>query len=670
MEKYSRFKKEQLLYVLLVATAVGWMIYSGQYIAALILAAGLILIFILNNQLHIFKRYEWDKFVNDTVKKLRPSVIEAALASEFPIVAFTRDGRINWFNEKFRNIAELSQGDHREIEEIIDVDPEKLWKNELPEFLSVHGRIYKLTMVKYNASHGEFEEDLIFLHLTDYTEVKAAQDRKIVTMLAEVDNLSEVLNSAPEAHRPFISAEIEKRLLEYATSLKGYMKKYSTNKFIIITPYEIFREEVKRKFPILDQIKAIELGNTIEPTVSIGASYNNDYVINDGLAAEQAKELALGRGGDQVVIKERDKLSFFGGNSREVEKKSRVRSRVIAHALRDLLNESGQIYIMGHTNPDMDCLGAAVGIRAIARALGREAYILLDEPHRNVSEILGRIRAEESYKNAFIPSASILDKLKPKDLLIVVDVHSLGYVLNPDVARANLRKVVIDHHRRAQDAMTGSTLSYIETYASSTSELVSELIQYIVEKPQLLKVEAEALLLGIMVDTKNFLYKTGARTFEAASFLRKSGANTLDIRDLLSYDKDLYLLKAAIIKTGEVDKGTAIAVCPAGIKDPLIAAQAADEFLNLRGIHTSFVLAQDEDDVVISARSNGNTNVQVIMEKFGGGGHMTMSGARVKHSDTDEVKTKIKEILKTTIREEDEDESDTSAGRQERRQER
>lgn len=655
MDKYSRFKKEQLLYVLLVLGAAAWLLYSAQPIPALILTGLLLVIFVLSNKLQIFKRGEWDKFVNDTVRKLKPSVMEAVTASEFPLVAFTRDGRINWYNERFRTLADLEGTTHREIDEILALEPEKLWKNEVPEFVSFKDRIYKPTLVKYNAAHGEFEEDLLFLHLTDYTEVKAAQDRKVVTMLVEVDNLSEVLNSASEAHRPFIAAEIEKKLLEYANTLKGYMKKYSTNKYIIIAPYEVFREDLKRKFPILDQIKAIEFGNTIEPTVSIGASYDNDYISNDGLAAEQAKELALGRGGDQIVIKQGDKLSFFGGNSREVEKKSRVRSRVIAHALRDLMNESGQIYIMGHTNPDMDCLGSAVGIRAIARALGREAFILMDEPHRNVSEILAKIREEDSYKHAFIPSASILEKIRPQDLLIVVDVHSLGYVLNSELAQANLHKVIIDHHRRAQDAMTGTTLSYIETYASSTSELVAELIQYIVEKPQLLKVEADALLSGIMVDTKNFLFKTGARTFEAASFLRKAGANTLDIRNLLSYDRDLYLLKAAIIKTGEVDKGTAIAVCPAGIKDPLIAAQAADEFLNLRGIHTSFVLAQDENDVVISSRSNGKTNVQVIMEKFGGGGHMTMSGARVKNATTEEVKTKIKEILKTTIREEEEE---------------
>lgn len=667
MEKYNRFNREQVLYVILVLAAAIWIAINRQFIAAAILLILLVLLFVLTNQRHIFKKHQWDKFINDSIKKLRPSVIEAATQAAFPIVAVTRDGRISWYNDRFRDIAAIEEGSFPDLEDIIDLDLEDLWAGDAPEFIPLDDRIYKPTTVSYTAAAGEFEEDLIFLHLTDYSEVKAAEDRKVVTMLVEVDNLSEVLNSAPEAQRPFVSAEIEKILFNYANSLKGYMKKYANNKNIIFAPYEIFRDETKRKFPILEQIKAIDLGNTIEPTVSIGAAYDNTYIMDDGLAAEQAKELALGRGGDQVVVKQGDKMTFFGGNTREVEKKSRVRSRVVAHALRDLINDSEQIYIMGHTNPDMDSLGAAVGIFSIARALGKEAYILLDEPHRNVAEILKIIREEEVYEDAFIPSETIVDGLDPSDLVIIVDVHSLGYVLNQDIATANVHKVIIDHHRRAQDAISAATLSYIETYASSTSELVTELIQYIVEKPKLLKIEADALLAGIMVDTKSFMFKTGSRTFEAASFLRKAGANTLDIRAWLSYDKDLYLLKAAIIKTGEVERGVAIAVTPSGIKDPLIVAQAADEFLNLKGIRTSFVLAQDKEDVVISARSDGYLNVQVIMEEFGGGGHMAMSGARIKNSTTDVEKAKLKEILSTAITEDDEDENNTVTGRQERR---
>lgn len=665
MEKYRRFNREQIPYLVLVGAAILWLLYLRQFIPAAVLALVLLVIFALINQLHLFKRREWDKFINDSINKLKPSVVEAATQAAYPIVAFTRDGLVSWYNDQFRSLVPIET--MMDIDEILEVDTDKLWKGEIPQFLTVGERIFKMDLIRYTAAHGEFEEDMLLMVLIDATEIKQAEDRKTITMLVEVDNLSEVLNSAPESRRPLIAAAIEKQLLDYATYLKGYMKKYSNSKSILTAPYEVFREEVKKKFPLLDQIKAINLGNTIEPTLSIGVSYDNESIMADGLAAEQAKELALGRGGDQVVIKRGEKLSFFGGNSREVEKKSRVRSRVIAHALRDLIHESGRIYIMGHNNPDMDCLGSAVGLVAIARSLGKTAFILMDEPFRNVADILTLIKAEPSYAKVFIPSAQALTELASNDLLLVVDVHSMGYVLNKEVAVASVNKVVIDHHRRAADAITGTTLSYIETYASSTSELVTELIQYIVEKPHLYKVEADALLSGIMVDTKYFIYKTGSRTFEAASFLRKAGANTLDIRNLLSYDKELYLLKAAIVKTGEVEKGVAIAVCPAGIKDPLIAAQAADEFLNLKGIHTSFVLAQDGADVVVSARSDGTVNVQVIMEKFGGGGHMTMSGARVRDSAAEAVKVRIKEILKTTIREDAEDESDIAQGRQERR---
>ncbi|PKK39848.1 Phosphoesterase, DHH family protein [Clostridiaceae bacterium JG1575] len=667
MDKYSRFQKEQLFYVALVLAALGWLIFLRQYLAAGVFLLLLIGVFLLLNRVHIFQRGEWDKFINDSVKKLKSSVVDAAVKAPFPLVAFTKDGTINWYNQTFRDLVAGEEGMPREIEEVLAVDPEKIWKSEAPEYIPLKGRVYQPTLIKYTAAQDEFEEDLLFLQLTDVTEVKIAEDRKVVLMLAEVDNLSEVLNSAPEDRRPFITAAIEKLLVDWVMSLKGTMKRYTNSKSILIAPYEVFRNQIKAKFPILDQIKAIELGNSIEPTLSIGVSFDNGDVMLDAQAAEQAKELALGRGGDQVVIKQEDKLTFFGGNSREVEKKSRVRSRVIAHALRDLMNESEHIYIMGHANPDMDSLGAAIGIHAIARSLGKNANILLDDPYRNVADLVRRVKEEPSYQNVFMPSKDLSGTLGPSDLLIVVDVHSLGYVLNAALAAENVRKVVIDHHRRAQDAITGATLNYIETYASSTAELVTELIQYIVEKPKLLKVEADALLSGIMVDTKNFYYKTGSRTFEAASFLRKSGANTLDIRELFSYDKELYLLKAAIIKAGEIEKGIAIAVCPSGIKDPLIAAQAADEFLNLKGITTSFVLVQDGADVVVSARSNGDTNVQVIMEQLGGGGHMTMSGARVKDADVDEVKARIKEILKTTVMEEDEDESDLIAGRQERR---
>lgn len=666
MDKYAHSQKGQIPFAFIILVAMGWLFYDGQVVAASVLGVLLVLAIILVNRLPIFKRNQWAAFVQDSTRQLRENVVATAQKSPFPLVALSRDGRIYWYNDSFAQAMEIGDVIPLEIDEVMDLDLDKLWKGDAPDYLTIGDTIYKPTLIKYSAAVDEFAEDLIYLHLTDVTEVKLAQDRKIITMLLEVDNLSEVLNSAPDDRRPVIAAAIEKMLVDYAATLKGYMKRYSTNKSIIVCPFEVFRGEMKTKFPILDQVKTIELGNTLEPTLSIGVSYGNEDLAADYDAANQAKELALGRGGDQLVIKQGEKLTFFGGNSREVEKKSRVRSRVIAHALRDLMLESGHIYIMGHANPDMDCLGAAVGINAMARNLGVDASIVMDQHHRNVQDLMNIIAKEDSYADIYISPEECLERLKPTDLLVVVDVHSLGYVLNKELAEVAVRKVIIDHHRRTQDAISGATLSFIETYASSTSELVTELIQYIMDKPKLLKAEADSLLAGIMVDTKNFFYKTGSRTFDAASFLRKLGADTIDIRDLLSYDKELYLLKASIIKTAEVDRGVAIAVCPPGIQDPVIAAQAADEFLNLKGITASFVLAQQDEDVVISARSNGSLNVQVIMEAFGGGGHMSMSGAKVTKASAQEVKEQLKELL-NTIQEEDADEGDTSQGRQERR---
>ncbi|MFB0918205.1 MAG: DHH family phosphoesterase [Clostridiaceae bacterium] len=661
MDKYSRFNREQILYILLSLAVFAYFIMTQQYIAAALLIIALIVIFLLLNKLHIFKRKSWDKFINDSINKLKPSLVEAGTESVFPIVSFTRDGTISWYNKKF---GELSDGTVlNEIEDVMNIDLEKVWKGEVPEFIGIKGRVFKPEAIRYTAAADEFEEDLIFLHLTDYTVVKKAEDSKIVTILAEVDNLNEVLNSAPDDKKPFVAAAVEKILLDYTAELKGFMKRYSNNKALIIVPFEVLRDEVKKKFPILDRIKNIDQGNTLEPTLSMGVSYDNGSVSADGDAAGVAKELALGRGGDQVVIKTGEKLSFFGGNSREMEKKSKVRSRVVAHALRDLMLESQHIYIMGHGNPDMDSLGGAIGIHAIARSLDKPSNILMDDPHRNVSDLMSNLMETGLYDDLFIPSTNMEQTIGENDLLVVVDVHSLGYVLNSEVAKSAPRKVVIDHHRRAQDAISGVALSYIEAYASSTSELVTELVQYTTEKPELNKAEADALLSGILVDTKNFNFKTGVRTFEAASFLRKAGANTLDLKPLFAYDKELYLLKAAIVKSAEVENGVAIATCPTGIKDSLIAAQAADEFMNIKGIHTSFVLIQVNEDVVISARSLGDMNVQVIMEEFGGGGHLTMSGARVKNDNTENVKVRLKKILEDKFKEDEEDESDTSSGR-------
>lgn len=659
MEKYSKFNRAQFLYVILLMLCVALMVIQKHYLVAAIVFIASMVVFFFINSVFIFKKKSWDRFVEDSLRKLKSNVIDVAKTIEFPLVIFTRDGIVSWYNDAFKEA--INKEEIIEVDEILDLNINKIWSGEYPDFIEIGEKIYKPAFIKYNAAEDEFAEDVIVLELTDITALKKSEDSKTVFMLIEVDNMSEVYNSTPEDRRPFIGAEIEKEIFSYAGAVKGFMKKYATNKYFIVAPYEVIRDEEKKKFPILEQIKNIDFGNTIEPTISMGLAYDNGSVELDSDAATSAKELALGRGGDQVVVKRGENLTFYGGNSRELEKKSRVRARVIAHALRDLMIESDHIYIMGHNNPDMDCLGAAVGIRAITRAIGKESNIIMDKSHANVQDLMNLLSKDKEYEDAFIESSEV--ELQPKDLIIVVDVHSQGYVLNKDIANSKVRKVVIDHHRRTQDAIQNVTLNFIETYASSTSELVTELIQYIVDKPDLLKSEANALLAGIWVDTKGFYFKTGVRTFEAASFLRRSGASTNEIRGMFAYDKDNYLKKADIIRNAKVENSIAVAKCPEGMDDPLIAAQAADELLNIKGIHTSFVLFQKNNDVIISARSLGDVNVQVIMEKFGGGGHMTMAGTRVNEESMDEVEKKLIEVIREETREEDTDESDTSTGR-------
>ncbi|EFG87956.1 DHHA1 domain protein [Clostridium carboxidivorans P7] len=387
------------------------------------------------------------------------------------------------------------------------------------------------------------------------------------------------------------------------------------------------------------------MGNKLAVTLSIGVGRGGETPLQNENFAASAKELALGRGGDQTVVKNGEKLSFYGGKTKEVEKRTKVRARVIAHALVELINASSDVFIMGHINPDIDCLGAAVGIYSTIKFLKKDCHIVLEETNSSINLILEKIKNEEDYEKVFISSKECIDNMKYNSLLILVDVHSRGYVQDIKVVDAFEKIVIIDHHRKSTDFVEGALLSYIEPYASSTSELVTEMLQYMVEKPKIKIIEAEALLAGICVDTKNFCFKTGVRTFEAASFLRRLGADTVDVKKFFADDLDTYLKRAEIIKSAEIFNNIAIAVCPNEIEDIVLAAQAADELLNITGIKASFVFVKIKDNVCISGRSLGEVNVQVILESLGGGGHMTMAGATIKKVTLDEALKKLKDAI-------------------------
>ena len=342
-----------------------------------------------------------------------------------------------------------------------------------------------------------------------------------------------------------------------------------------------------------------------------------------------ARELALGRGGDQVVIKNNEKISFFGGNTRELEKRTRVRARVISQALRELIFESSNILIMGHKNPDMDSFGAAVGLWSAIRQLGKSCNIIIDNDNNAIDYYMNKLKSDSKYDNLLISSIDAEKAINDKTLLIIVDVHNKGYVNNLSIVEKINRKIIIDHHRRSPDIIEGALLNYIEVYASSTSEMVTELIQYMLQKPRISKVEAEGLLGGIFMDTKGFQFKSGVRTFDAAAFLRSLGADTIEVKKMFTDSLGDYLLISDTIKSAEVHDNLAIAICPNEVNNTVIVARAADELLGISGIDVCFVLCEINNAITISGRSTGEVNVQVILEELGGGGHMNMAGAKV-----------------------------------------
>ena len=499
-------------------------------------------------------------------------------------------------------------------------------------------------MIPVKHQESEFEENLRIVVFHDISMVKEAEAKITSVLSIEVDNYSDLLNSVDSEKKPFLLAEIENYIYSYGHELKAMVRKYESNKFMMVVPEYYIHEQIRKKFPVLDHIKSIHQGNSIEPTLSIGIGKGGRNPEENQSLSKAAKELALGRGGDQVVIKTPTNLSFYGGSSKEIEKKSRVRSRVVAHALEEIIKDSHRVYIMGHRNPDMDCFGSAVGIKVIARGLGKKAVIINEEPYLNIRPIYDKFIELSEYKEDIISLERAKAKVKREDTLIIVDVHARNHVLSNEIISMFDKVVIIDHHRRTPDQITGAVLSFIETYASSTSELVTELIQYIFDKPEMSVLEAEALFAGIRVDTKSFNFKTGVRTFEAASFLKRQGARTQEVREMFAQDLESYNKRAEIFRNAVIIDKMAIATVDDS-EDPVLSAQAADELANFKDIHAAFVLTRQDNDIIINGRSLKELNVQLILEELGGGGHMTMAGAKIKDSTLEEAFEMLMEAI-------------------------
>jgi cyclic-di-AMP phosphodiesterase len=653
--KYSYFAPSNKVYMVIIALLTALLFFYSHNVEGFVVLGLYVVLVVYNIRNLRVKKDEWKKFIEDFSSKLDTATRNTLVNLPFPLIIIGSKGNIVWYNQNLATILKQEELLGKNISGIIkelDIDSVKRGTQSSFHYVNLKDKFYNVYTSIVDTAEGKYEKDnIILLYFYDVTEVKRLHDSQEGVMLIEVDNLDDVVKTTEDDHKPLLIAEIERSINSYALGLNAMIKKYSTNKYVLSVEERYIEAEIKKKFDILDSVREINMGNKLAVTLSIGVGRGGKSPLENHNYANSAKELALGRGGDQAVIKSGEKLAFFGGKTKEFEKRTKVRARVIAHALRDLINGSSKVFIMGHKNADIDCLGSAVGLSSAVRQLNKECYVVFDPPGASIDNMMEKFRKDPIYDKLFISSETGKSRMDENSLLILVDVHTKGYVQNDDVVKLAKKVVIIDHHRKSANHVENAILSYMEPYASSTSELVTEILQYIIEKPKIKQVEAEALLAGICVDTKNFYFKTGVRTFEAASFLRSLGADTIDVKKMFSDNLDTYKKRAEIISSATVEKNIAIAICPPNIKDTVLAAQAADELLNITGIQASFVFVKIEDDIYISGRSLGDVNVQVILETLGGGGHMTMAGAKLTKLSLDEAAHMLNDAISKYLRE-------------------
>lgn len=638
-------------YLWIIFILVGVIAYSFWQIA---IPGFLLLLFLVyyNYRTEYIRQREITKYIENLTFNIDSAAKDTLLNFPMPLVVLELDGTIIWYNSSFRKIfdgeALLEKTIHSFIEEL---SPESLTSgiSNISREIVVNSKHYSVlgNFVKIDKK-ADNKSYILMLYFIDNSELvelrKKYENEKVTVGMIVIDNYDDLMQSMADSNRSQMLAEIEKQVTRWAEHTGGVLRKFERDKYIFIFEYKYLKEFEDKKFDILDLIKEINLGNKIPVTFSIGFGLNGKTLMENFQYAGAAIDIALGRGGDQAVIKNGDNFSFYGGKTRELEKRTKVKARVIAYALREIIDQSDMVLIMGHENGDIDSLGASLGIYRIVKNRRKNAYIVLNHSNPTIESVLQKIAKVPEYNDLFIGRSEALDRINKKTLLIVVDTHRPGFTECPELLTITDQVIVIDHHRRGTDYIQDTVLSYQETYASSTCELVTEILQYVEEKAKLSPLEAEALYAGIVLDTKNFTFKTGVRTFEAASFLRRQGVDTVSVRQLFQNDMSTYVNISNIVKDAEIiNEKIAISVCPVNIKNAqMISAQAADQLLSLSGIMAAFVLSNVNNDVAISGRSLGDINVQVIMEKLGGGGHLSVAGAQLQGISIEEAKDRLK----------------------------
>ncbi len=629
---------------------------NKMYTVAALSGVILLISFIATIGKHNKRQKDLNNYIIDFTNSIENLSVSSLFNFPMPVLIIDRNGKICWFNLKFRDVI----GEEAIIEKVEDVVANFPIKN-LEE--NMQGMLNNLEVSHdnkaYNVLYSKLNEEQFvdnaayILYWVDNTSFRTIKnkynDERPIALIIQIDNYSEISEKMDKLIRASMIAEIEKILSKYASEMNGFVLKYDSDRFIMLIENKYLEALESKKFAMLEEVKEIKSSGEYFYTLSIGVGA---YAKTIGQLFEYAKgalDISLGRGGDQAVVKRINSVKFYGGKSKAVEKRTKVKARIISFALRQIIDQSSNVIIMGHRIGDMDSLGSSIGRYSMAKSRGKKAYIVLNNVNYALKNLCDRMEKEDpSYMEAIITTEQALRLIDSESVCVVLDTHKGSFTEAPEVLEEVEKIVLIDHHRRGEEYIENAVLDYIEPYASSTCELVSELIQYMEEHIKLTKFEADAMLAGIVVDTNSFIFKTGVRTFEAASFLRRNGADTIEVKELFSEGLDTMKKKTEIIDKAEMKFGdVAISYIEDEAEDNnVIAAKAADELLTVKDVKASFVLVKNSGYVHISGRSMGQISVQLILELLGGGGHLTMAGAQIQTDSIQVAKEKLYDAIK------------------------
>lgn len=649
--------KTKIYLVIIAILLIALCIYEVRFITPAVIGYALIIMYACwtNNK----RKAELSEHIKDLTLTVDTAAKSTLINSPFPLVIIETDGNIIWKSSKFihefanidinnylNNIVkeiklELENGSNEDKKELQDL---------ILKQVKIGSKTYKVvgeyveSKEKQKNDNKEYMTTLYFIDETKNILLEQKYNNsKLCVGIIMIDNYEEIMQRLSDEDKPILTAQIERNLYDWAATFEGLIIKSERDTFILLLQQKYLKQLEEDKFNILDKIKEIEIPGKVQSTLSIAIATEESSNYEKYKTAQSMIDIALGRGGDQAILRKDGKYIFFGGRTQELEKRTKVKARIVANALQELMEEAENIFVMGHTNSDIDAMGASLGVYRLAKTIGKQAYIVNTTVGSTLDSFLQTAKEDEEYQKTIIGKDEAIEKINENSLLVVVDTHKTSYVDVPELLEKTNKIVIIDHHRRGTDFIENALLTFHEVYASSACELVTELLEYSEQEIKLTQLETEGLYAGIMMDTKNFTFKTGVRTFEAAAYLRKCGVDIIKVKKWFQSDLETYNKISEIVANAEIINDTiGISIYDKEETDTsLICAKSADELLTISNITASFVIGNLGEKICISGRSIGDINVQLILEKLGGGGHITLAGAQVEGMSIEETKQEL-----------------------------